>query len=404
MSSRVYRMADSQLPAVLATLAASGSTARTPQTWAQDAMTALVLGDDHAIDALMPLARRDLRVGAGPTADRPRVLKAGWLSANQFASRMGLRRQTRSSAGQWAEMLPDVEALLAMLRDTGAPLVQRWYQHVGFHPVLSVRCLYLDMLEAPPTAASRYHVQVLSIAEAEALQPQMLEVHRDVFANAGGMVLRHPTFWHNALTHHFYGEHYQFQIVALLSGQSLMGYAVIGWSGWHSKRPRMDVLEIATRQWDQSVSHELILTTSQLAWSKNVHQVRAVISAHDPYRGHLGRLGFKDLWGYSLLAKWLHPQKFIDRALSDVQIAAQIAVPGRVPLKLGATPAAGATAAELHTDEATLTKLLLNRIELPVALADGSIKHTAALSSRQASELSAALPYTPWVFHMLDYI
>ena len=92
-----------------------------------------------------------------------------------------------------------------------------------------------------------------------------------------------------------------------------MGYAVVGWSGWHSKRPRMDILELATRQWDTGIAGDLIQTTCQLAWSKNVHQVRAVISSHDPYRGHLARTGFVDRWGYVMMAKWLHAQRYLDR-------------------------------------------------------------------------------------------
>src|SRR5262249_47731420 len=153
-------------------------------------------------------------------------------------------------------------------------------------------------------------------------------------------------FWSQALAHHYYREHYQFEIIGLWGMAStvqttptLMGYAVVGWSGWHSKRPRMDILELATRQWDTSIAADLILTTCQLAWSKNVRQVRAVVSAHDPYRGHLTRTGFADRWGYLMLAKWLHPQRYLDGlapALSseihDVNI--QLQAPGEVPLVL----------------------------------------------------------------------
>ena len=40
---------------------------------------------------------------------------------------------------------------------------------------------------------------------------------------------------------------------------------------------------------------------------------RAVISVHDPYRGHLTRSGFADRWGYVMMAKWLHA--VVERAL-----------------------------------------------------------------------------------------
>ena len=82
--STVRRMSDDQLPRVLKLLAQSGGTARTAESWQHDGMTALVLGDADDPQAVMPLARRGIRVSAG------RQLPVGWLSSNQFASKIRL--------------------------------------------------------------------------------------------------------------------------------------------------------------------------------------------------------------------------------------------------------------------------------------------------------------------------
>ncbi len=244
----------------------------------------------------------------------------------------------------------------------------------------------------------------------------MLSVYRDVYAACGGAVLRTQNFWTPALQHHYYREHYQFQIVGLWSGAgdgaTLMGYAVIGWSGWHSKRPRMDILELATRQWDTAVASELIRTTCQLAWSKGVHQVRAVISSHDPYRGHLARSGFVDRWGYLMLTKWLRPQRYLDALAKKLppelgDLSLQLTTPGELPLTLK-TPAANAQPVHLQTDARTLTRMLLQRLDVGASLHGGTdgllFSPEGPLSPPAETKVSLAFPWTPWIFHMLDFI
>src|SRR5438876_1201688 len=137
------------------------------------------------------------------------------------------------------------------------------------------------MSTAQGGGGGRYQVRVVTPEpgqwEPALWQSQMHAVYRDVYGASGGAQARGPNFWEPALAHHFYREHYQFQIIGLWGAPgdggtqaALQGYAVVGWSGWHSKRPRMDILELATRQWDTAVAGDLIRTTCQLAWSKNV--------------------------------------------------------------------------------------------------------------------------------------
>jgi hypothetical protein len=172
----------------------------------------------------------------------------------------------------------------------------------------------------------------------------------------------------------------------------------------------MDILELATRQWDAAIAGDLIRTTCQLAWSKNVRQVRAVVSVHDPYRGHLARTGFADRWGYLMQAKWLQPQRHLDalgaalpRELGDFWV--QLAAPGQVPLTLGrGARSAPATAITLRGEAGTLTRLLLCRTDLAAALQDGTLQAAAALADGDVARLAHCFPWTPWAFHMLDYI
>src|SRR5205814_9876784 len=81
------------------------------------------------------------------------------------------RRQTRSTAHRWAELLPDVDALLVMRRDEPGSAAA-WYAQTGFADVLAVRCLYLDMDAAPEPAPAtgaagggRYQVKVVTPAD-----------------------------------------------------------------------------------------------------------------------------------------------------------------------------------------------------------------------------------------------
>ncbi len=422
MITTLRRMSDDELPTVLSTLTASGGTSRSVESWRQDRMTALVLGEKGSVSAVMPMARRTVAVAPG------RTIEAGWLSSNQFASRMGLRRQTRETAGQWAELLPDLDALLVIRRDEGS-LAGRWYGQTGFHEVLSIRCLYLDM-ESPPEGGTagqsgRYRVEVVNAGkgrgpegmqwDAGKWQPEMLAVYREIYAACGGTPVRSENFWAPALAHHYYGQHYQFQIVGLWGGDAgaaaLMGYAVIGWSGWHSKRPRMDILEFATRQWDTLAASELLRTTAQLAWSKSVRQVRAVISAHDPYRSHLTRSGFIDRWGYVMLAKWLQPQRYLDRVATTLPaelgaLSLRLSSPGEMPLRMEVRGSGGAVFS-LQGDGRTVTRLLLDRLDVAGALHGGDGTLFAAESGAavpDGARLALAFPWTPWVFHMIDYI
>ena len=435
--SHVRRLAEDEVPVALSLLTASGGTVRTRDSWDFDQMTALALEDAGTVVAVMPLSKRTIRTAPG------RDLGAGWLSSNQFASRMSWRRQTRESSPQWPALLPETDALFVVRRDERALLnsgagAARWLRQTGFADVLSIRCLYLDM-ESPPApsggggaisaagpgnqgGAGRYHTQVVDPGEAAwnatLWQTQMAAVYADVYGACGGAMKRSDHFWGPALAHHFYRAHYQFQIIGLWSAPpaaapdqaSLVGYAVVGWSGWHSKRPRMDILELATRQWDSGVAGELIRTTCQLAWSKNVRQVRAVISVHDPYRGHLARIGFVDRWGYQMLARWLHPQRYLDalaarlpRELGDFWL--QLSTPGEMPLFLGRGPrSAPSHSISLQADSGTITRLLLNRLEISAAVQDGTLLASREMSDADLARLSSCFPWAPWAFHMLDYI
>ncbi len=183
MPTTLHRLRDADLPDVLSLLASSGGTARaTVESWRQDRMTALLLGSDspapppRRIDAVMPISRRQISVAPG------RTLSAGWLSSNQFATRMSLRRQTRDTFSQWPELLPELDALIVVRRDEGS-LASRWYAHTGFQDVLSIRCLYLEM-DAPPVqgnGASRYAVRIAGAADVAEWGEEMLAVYRDVY-------------------------------------------------------------------------------------------------------------------------------------------------------------------------------------------------------------------------------
>jgi|GEM_PF-2192112 len=464
----LVRITADQIPAALSLLANFGGTERSLDSWQHDRMTALMLSDKSDPIAVMPIAQRTIDISPPP---HNRHLSVGWLSSNQFASRMSLRRQTRETHPDWAGLLPELDALLVIRRDEPS-LAARWYAQTGFHDVLSIRCLYLDMTSPPPppqAATARYHVQVVTPDtpefDARRWQSEMLSVYREVYSAIGGPRLRHETFWQPALAHHYYRDHYQFQIIGLWSGDkggrgdkvtgesschpftlspchpvtlsNLMGYAVVGWSGWHSKRPRMDILELATRQWDTAVASELLHTTCQLAWSKNVRQVRAVISAHDPYRGHLARSGFVDRWGYLMLAKWLNPQRYLNKLSQNLppevaDLSLTLTTPGQVPLTLQphtksgipietaqhADPVTALMQGKIHipsnhpplhlqADPRTLTRLLLQRLDITTALQDGSLFPTPnqpPLPPHDITRLSLAFPWTPWIFHMLDYI
>ncbi len=401
----VYRMRDDQVEQVLELLASTGSTRRTAETWAADHMTALLLGDAQSPVAAMPMAIRNIRVAGN------RTMNVGWLSSNQFASRMSWRGQSRNSEPTWAGQLPDLDALLVVQRDEFS-LAARWYDRVGFNPVLAIRCLYLEMEESPVAPSGRYHTQVAGVAEIAAWESQMREVYHDAFAHFGGPMRRDTDgFWQKSLTHHYYRDHYQFQVLGLWNGATLMGYAVIGWSGWHSRRPRMDILELATRQWDTQIAQELLQTTSQLAWSKDVHQVRAVVSVHDPYRAYLARSGFVDRWGYVMGMKWLTPQRWLDERAKEwpTDTVVQLNVPGKVSLTLQ-RPAGNTAAAapaqrvvKFSGDQGTITRLLTQRLELAAAVREGQL---VALDARDEdiNSLSVLFPWSPWVFHMADFI
>jgi hypothetical protein len=406
MASVLRRMTDADVPLVLDLLGQTRGTKRTPATWRGDAMTALLLKSDAAL----PMSVRQFVVAPG------RALNVGWISNNMFASRMGWRRQTRGTHPEWATLLPELDCLIAVKRDEPT-LASRWYAQTGFHAVNALRCLYLDMPEPPATRPTRHAIAVLDAAQIGEWQGAMAAVHREAFAQFGGYRLRDENFYGNALATHYYGSHYQFQIIGLWqhgsAGKSLVGYAIVGWSGWHSKQPRMDLLELATRQWDAALAQELVDAACQIAWSKQVTQVRAVLSVHDPYRPHLLRTGFVDRWGYTMLAKWLAPQRAIDRWMLSERPTTdkgsgppiQMDIRGELPLRIANpnTPTSIPPATRWQLDAAMCTRLLLNRLDISAAVADGSIISPDGQPLDPAT-LAARFPWTPWAFHMLDYI
>ena len=112
----VRRLKDQEINAALAVMAARGGTSRSRDSWDHDRMTALVLADGETLEALMPMAKRMIRAAPG------RTLEAGWLSSNQFASRMSWRRQSRGTETHWPALLPEVDALIVTRRDEQALL------------------------------------------------------------------------------------------------------------------------------------------------------------------------------------------------------------------------------------------------------------------------------------------
>ena len=61
----------------------------------------------------------------------------------------------------------------------------------------------------------------------------------------------------------------------------------------------------------------------------------------------------------------------------------------------------------LQGNARTITRLLLNRLDITAALQEGTLAPAGAaqtLSDGDVSRLSLAFPWTPWAFHMVDYI
>ena len=96
----------------------------------------------------------------------------------------------------------------------------------------------------------------------------------------------------------------------------------------------------------------------------------------------------------------------------------QISVPGQVDLKVsldrgddvgvggrgsGGGVGGGERIVRLQMNDATATRLLLGRLELAAALREGQV---LALDARESdlTRLATVLPWTPWIFHMVDYI
>ncbi len=362
------------------------------------------------ITAAVALLRGDV-VGAIPIYFRDLVVRPGLTARVAWEYAVVVREDLRGQ-GIGSRLMDAAKAFLrgralAMMVYRGGERTPgyQFYAKNGHHDLT-----YLRPWEArsPSPGLAPAGVQLAGPSEVLAHEAEYLEVFRSAYGAYGGYPDRGAGYYVDAL---WTMEHWRTPGgVTVLTRRGatgeLEGYALLGQV---RRWPSLCLLELATS--GGRLDHALPLLQTQLALAAELGVPAMVHAADDaPYAPLFAAVGFRPLPRSErsdaiTMAHILDPEALARAAWRESGATAGLEVvawtPERHALLHRGQP--GGRRVTLEMKEAHLARLLLGRLDLVSALRQELVTAQGA-GEAEVKAIAAALPYTPWAYHDLDWI
>jgi len=344
-------------------------------------------------------------VGAIPLSVRDFRLAPGVCVQAAFENAVGTREDMRGKGVGTAVINAAREFLLGRCDDLmvyrGAERSDgyRFYVKSGHQDLLYLR----PMVRSEPQRHES-DTAVEGLPEIVAGQAEMLGCFDATYGAFGGFPRRHETYWEQQLRSPIYLVLPQqtFLIRHPATGP-LSAYALAGRRNREEQRDHLSIMEVAGHT--EAGIEQVLLGLDDLAAREGV-SIRTLTSAEDPLQPALRRLGYVEhLRVTMVMGQPLAPSDLFAKACADLSVLEDLKIDFWAPFADG-TLYEGLNASRevtLEGKDEVLYRLLNRRLDVRAAV------RTEWLTIRNGTpdivdRFAAAFPYTPWVYHHLDYI
>ena len=349
------------------------------------------LGDE--VVGCIPMDRRDFLIAPRTPA---RVL---------FENAVGTREDMRSK-GIGTAMIRGAKRFLAdridaMLVYRGAERSRgyRFYANSGHHDLVYLR----HSRWAEPSGSAR-GTAIGGLAEIEADAAGIHAAFAATYDRIAGYPVRSAGYQRRQMDSHIYMVlPHDFVYVRYPVQGELEAYCIAGVRGKATREPTVAVLEMATRTGDGI--REVLSALGVEAGGRQMPVTRHT-SQDDPFRLLTRGLGFVESPRQTMiLGQIVRPQILFEKACTDLQLVADLKINVWTPTEdytLYEGPGAK-TEVTVEAKDTAIARLLCRRLDVRSAVAHDVISvrdGTPDITYRLAS----ALPFSPWVYHHLDYI
>jgi hypothetical protein len=247
-------------------------------------------------------------------------------------------------------------------------------------------------------------VAVQGVPEMTACQPEMLECFNATYGHCGGFPERHATYWEQALRSQIYTVLPQeTHFIRCPAEGALSAYVLTAYRTKKGRDDALVIMEAAGR--DQGSLGQALLGLEDFA-AQRKQTVRVHGSAEHPVRPVLRRLGYgEQVRTTMIMAQPIAPADLFVKACRQSEALSGLKIDFWAPFADGTLfegPEAS-TEITLEGKDEVIYRLLNLRLDVRAAA------RTEWLTVRNGTNeiverLADALPYTPWVYHHLDYI
>jgi len=366
----------------------------TPEQWFADPtmICSLAYLDGEPVGAI-PLSVRDFRLA--PDA----IVKAA------FENAVGTREDMRSKGVGTAVVKAAKEFLagrcdeLMVYRGAERSPGYRFYERSGHRDVLYLRPMTL----AEPQRREA-DVAFGGLEEIHAAQPDLLGCFTATYGHCGGFPERHDSYWEAQLASQIYEVIPQesFLVRSPAAGE-LSAYVIAGLATKADADRPMSILEVAGTS-EEAIEQALLGAETLAAERSRALSIRG--SAEHPLVPLLRRLGYAEGVRFTMImAQPLDPADLFGKVCMQKETLADLKVDFWAPFADGTLHEGPEARHEITLEgkDEVIYRLLNRRLDIRAAVA------TEWLTVRNGTpdivdRLAEALPYSPWVYHQLDYV
>ena len=344
-------------------------------------------------------------VGAIPLSQRSFQVAPGVAIETAFENAVGTRDNMRSKGVGTAVINAAKEFLagrcdeLMVYRGAERSPGYRFYERSGHKDLLYLRSLTLDEPRRRET-----DTEVQGLPEIHALQPELLGCFNATYGKCGGFPVRHKTYWEQQLASQIYEVIPQDTfLVRVPAAGALRAYAIGGISK-HTDRDRpLTIAEVAGH--GEADVETALLGIEDLAKQHGRGVVVRGSSDH-PLLPLFRKLGYSESLRHTMImGQPLDPAGLFGKVCADAGALDELKIDFWAPFADGTLyegPNAK-TEITLEGKDEVITRLLNRRLDVRAACA------TELLTIRNGTadiveRLTTALPYSPWVYHAIDYV
>ncbi|MDP6776457.1 MAG: GNAT family N-acetyltransferase [Candidatus Latescibacteria bacterium] len=369
----------------------------TPEQWKQgEPKTASIAYSGSEVVGFIPLALRPFRLAPGVIID------------TAFEHCVGTKEACRGT-GVGTKMIEAAREFLrgrvhalCVYRGHERSRPYNFYAKVGHHDLHYIRRYHTEGGGWGPQEGIEVTRGFPAIPE---LGHRMIEVYEDAYARYGGYPVKTFRSWEKA-DNEGYVNFWAFD------GDRLLGYLltrVIGYIPFGGGDPRgknLNVMEMAVRNCDGDIARKLLKAAIHTAGESGMAGVFAPICDRGPFIDAYLDLGMRPSPRANMVMSLpLDIEGIVCdawRARFDPDLEIQVWTPEH-ELSLTRSEASGRTSVLLEMKEEALVRWVLGRLDFRARMREGTITATGA-NDRIVDALADAMPFTPWVYHHLDYI